>query len=318
MRKFRWFSALAVLALAACGDSAGNCSSSFTASCGSGTTASVAKLTLLTDLAQVPSDGSKSATITAQVLDANNNVMTGVVVVFQASSGALIPTQPTTDPAGLALASLGAGSDPSNRTITVTASVGATMATVPVTVNGTTLALSGPTNLVLNSTGNFSVVVTNSANQGIAGVAVTLTSREWQYHHAGGDDYRQQWPPDLHACRDDRWHGYHHGERARADADGIGGRQHAELQHHGASERCPGTLNTPQTVTVTWLNNGVPQVGKLVTFATTRGTLTPGHANDRCERPRQRVDQLARRRACGDRCQRYGRERAAQSRFRRG
>ena len=276
MRKFRWFSALAVLALAACGD-AGNCSSAFTASCGSGgtPTPTVAKLTLLTDLAQVPSDGSKTATITAQALDANNNVMTGVVVVFQASTGALLPTQPTTDASGLALATLGAGSDPSNRTITVTASAGATTATVPVTVNGTTLALSGPPNLVLNNTGNFSVVATNSAGQGIAGVAVTLTSSlgNTVTPTATNTDASGRLNFTVTASK---------GGTDTLTATALGQQQTTTVdistQSFNITTPASGTqvaLGTSQTVTVTWLNNGAPVAGQPVAFAATRGTLTP-------------------------------------------
>lgn len=275
MRKLRWFSALAMLALAACGDSAGNCDSSFTASCGGGTTSTVAKLTLLTDLAQVPSDGSKTATITAQALDASNNVMTGVVVVFQASSGALLPTQPTTDASGIALASLGAGSDPSNRTITVTASVGSTTATVPVTVNGTTLALSGPPNLVLNNTGSFTVAVTNSAGQGIAGVDVTLTSSlgNTLTPAATSTDSGGRLIFTLDATN---------GGTDTITATALGQTQTATVdistQSFNITAPASGTqvsLGTPQTVTVTWLNNGAPVAGQPVTFAATRGTLTP-------------------------------------------
>jgi len=275
MRKLRWFSALAVLALAACGD-AGNCSSAFTASCGSGTTTTtVAKLTLLTDLAQVPSDGTKTASITAQALDANNNVMTGVVVVFQASSGALIPTQPTTDTAGLALANLGAGSDPSNRTITVTATAGTTTATVPVTVNGTTLALSGPPNLVLGNTGSFTVVVTNSAGQGIPGVAVTLTSSLGNALTPGatGTDNSGRLTFTLTATN---------GGADTITAAALGQTQTASVdistQSFNITAPASGTkvsLGTAQTVTVTWLNSGAPVAGQPVTFAATRGTLTP-------------------------------------------
>jgi polyisoprenoid-binding protein YceI len=276
MRKLRWFSALAMLALTACGGSAGNCSSAFTASCGTGgTTTTVAKLNLLTDLAQVPSDGTKTATITAQALDANNNVMTGVVVVFQASSGALIPKQPTTDASGLALANLGAGSDPSNRTITVTASVGATTATVPVTVNGTTLALSGPPNLVLGNTGSFTVVVTNSAGQGIPGVAVTLASSlgNTLTPAATGTDNNGRLTFTLTATN---------GGADTITASALGQTQTASLaistQSFNITAPANGTkvsLGAPQIVTVTWLNNGAPVAGLPVTFAATRGTLTP-------------------------------------------
>src|SRR5579862_5679195 len=167
MRNLRWLLALVPLALAACGGGTNACGSSFEAGgASSGPPAPVvASLTLITSLAQVPSDGSKSATITALARDANNNVMTGVSVAFLATSGALVPTQPKTDANGLALATIDAGTDPSNRTITITASAGTATATVPVNVNGTTLALSGPTNLVLNNTGSYSVVLTNSSGQ---------------------------------------------------------------------------------------------------------------------------------------------------------
>jgi hypothetical protein len=230
---------------------------------------------LLTDLAQVPSDGTKTATITAQALDANNNVMTGVVVVFQASSGALILKQPTTDASGLALANLGAGSDPSNRTITVTGSVGATTATVQVAVNGTTLALSGPPNLVLSNTGNFSVVVTNSAGQGIAGVAVTLTSSlgNTLTPAAPGTDNNGRLTFTLTATN---------GGTDTITASALGQSQTATVaistQSFNITAPASGTkvsLGTAQTVTVTWLNNGAPVAGQPVTFAATRGTLTP-------------------------------------------
>jgi len=198
-----------------------------------------------------------------------------VVVVFQATSGALIPTQPTTDASGLALASLGAGSDPSNRTITVTASVGATTATVPVSVNGTTLALSGPPNLVLNNTGSFTVVVTNSAGQGISGVAVTLTSSlaNTLTPAATSTDSSGRLTFTLAATN---------GGTDTITASALGQTQTATVdistQSFNITAPANGTnvsLGASQTVTVTWLNNGAPVAGQPVTFAATRGTLTP-------------------------------------------
>lgn len=276
MRTLRWFSALALLALAACGGNAGNCDSAFTSSCSSGgPPVTVANLTVITSLAQVPSDGSKSATITALARDANNNVMTGVVVTFQASSGALTPTQPTTDANGVATATLAAGTDPSNRTITVTATAGNTAATVPVTVNGTTLALSGPSNLVLNNSGNFSVVLTDSAGQGISGAAVTLTSANGNTiaSAAAVTDATGRLNFTVTATA---------GGNDTITAAALGQAQTAAVaistqsfNFTAPANNTKVSLGASQTVTVTWLNNGAPVAGQAVTFAATRGILTP-------------------------------------------
>ena len=277
MRILRWIPALALLALSAsCGGNAGNCDSAFTASCGSGTTTSqVAKLTLLTDMAQLPSDGSKTATITAQALDANNNVMPDVTVVFQTDSGALTPTQPVTDASGLATASVNAGSDPTNRTITVTATAGSTSATVPVSVSGTAVALSGPSNLVLNNTGAYSVLVTDSSGQGISGAAVTLASSAGNAITAGSSstDGNGRMTFTVNATNGGT-------DTITATALGQSQTKAVSISTQDFTIAVTGSstvaLNTPVTVTVTWLNNGAPVVGQPVTFAATRGTLVPG------------------------------------------
>jgi Bacterial Ig-like domain (group 1) len=277
MRKLRWLSALLTLALAACGGSTNDCGSSFMNGCASSgpPPPTVASLTLLTSLAQVPSDGSKSATITALARDANNNVMTGISVAFSASSGALVPTQPKTDANGLALATVDSGTDPSNRTITVTATAGTATATVPVIVNGTTLALSGPSNLVLNSTGNYTVVLTNSSGQGISGIPVTLTS-------SNGNTFTAPTPNTDSSGRLSFTVTAKNGGADTISAAALGLTHALSLavstQSFNITSPADGTkvaLGVPQIVTVTWLNNGAPVVGQAVTFAASRGTLVP-------------------------------------------
>ena len=277
MRILRWFPGLALLALAAsCGSGAGNCDSAFTASCGSTTpVVTVTKLTLLTDMAQLPSDGSKSATITAQALDANNNVMPDITVVFQTDSGALTPTQPVTDASGLATATVSAGSDPTNRTITVTATAGTMTATVPVSVTGTAVALSGPSNLVLNNTGDYSVLVTNSSGQGIAGTPVTLTSSASNTITASSPNTDSNGRVTFTVMASN-------GGTDTITATALGQTQTkpVSISTQDFTIAVAGSstvaLNTPATVTVTWLNNGAPVAGQPVTFAATRGTVVPG------------------------------------------
>ena len=232
-------------------------------------------VTMLTSAPQIPSDGSKSATISALIRDANNNVVSGVAVSFQASSGSLIITQGKTDATGTATATLSAGSDASNRAVTVTASAGTATATVSVNVTGTTLTLSGPSNLVLTNTGSFSVALTNSAGQGIAGATVTLTS-------ANGNTLT---PTTL--STDSTGRGSFTVTATASGADTIsavayGLTQKATLTVSAQSFNVTAPANNTkvilgntQSITVTWLNNGVPVVGQAVTFAATRGTLVP-------------------------------------------
>jgi hypothetical protein len=134
-------------------------------------------LTLSTSVPQITSaSGSPPALIKALVVDANNNVVTGTTVNFQASSGALTVTQGVTDATGTATATLGAGTNQQNRAITVTATAGTSTATIQVDVVGTTLTVSGPTSLVQGAMGTYTISLTDSGSNGISGQPVTLTS----------------------------------------------------------------------------------------------------------------------------------------------
>jgi hypothetical protein len=112
-------------------------------------------ISVITSLPQIPSDGTKPATITALVRNAQNQFVSGVAVNFTATSGGLTVTQATTDASGAATATLSAAGDQTNRTITVTATAGSESATVPVQVIGTTLTLTGPSSLVQGSQGTW-------------------------------------------------------------------------------------------------------------------------------------------------------------------
>ncbi len=175
----------------------------------------------------------------------------------------------------MALATIDSGTDPSNRTITVTAAAGGATATVPVSVNGTSLALSGPSNLVLNNTGNYSVVLTDSAGQGIAGAAVTLTSANGNTLTPGSPNTDSSGRMNFTATATA-------GGTDTITAAALGLQQTLTLsvstQSFNITAPADGThvaLGASQTVTVTWLNNGVPVAGQAVTFAATRGTLSP-------------------------------------------
>jgi Bacterial Ig-like domain (group 1) len=133
-------------------------------------------ITLETSSPQIPSDGSKPATITALVRDASNNFVTGATVQFSSTSGGLTVTNGTTDANGAATAVLTDAGDQTSRTIDITATVGNATATVPVTVIGTAVSITGASNLVLNGMGTYTVALTDSSGKGIAGKTIAITS----------------------------------------------------------------------------------------------------------------------------------------------
>jgi hypothetical protein len=238
-------------------------------------TQSQQSLTALTSLAQIPSDGSKSATITALVRDAKNNVVPGVTVGFQASSGALTVTQAVTDATGLASATLTAGADPTDRSITITASVGSATSQVTVAVTGTTLSLACPPNLVLNSTANCSATLANSAAQGISGTTVMVSSAK--SNTLSGTTLTTDGSGRVTFTL----LGVNGGtDTVTATSLGLSQQTSVAVSTQSFNITAPAsgtnvTLGTAQQVTVTWLNNGVPVANQPVAFAATRGTIAP-------------------------------------------
>ena len=235
-------------------------------------------LSLVTDSPQIPSDGSKAANLSASLRDANNNALAGVTVQFAATSGVVTATQAVTDANGVAKATLNAGSDPTNRQITVTATAGATRAMLTVSVSGTSLTMSGPSNLVLGSSGSCSVVLTNSAGQGIPNSTVTLSSADGNTLSATTltTDSSGRATFNLTAVVGGT-------DTVTAVAEGLSQHILVVVSTQSFNITTPAASQTPtkvnlgtnQTITVTWLNNGAKQVGLPVTFAATRGTLVP-------------------------------------------
>jgi hypothetical protein len=244
-------------------------------------------VTLTTSLPQIPSDGSKTALITALVRDANNNFVAGVPVSFMASSGGLTlnagangAAAGTTDANGMATATLSTAQDPTNRVITVTVTGGSAKATVPVTVTGSTLSVVGSPSLVLNSQGTYTVSLLNSSNAGIPGQTVTLTS-------ANGNTVTPatfvtnstgQQSVTLTATKSGP------DTLTASGLTNLTGTQAVSVSAQSFQFTAPATTSTnvnlgvTQPLTVTWTVSGVPQANQTVSFAATRGTLSAATA----------------------------------------
>jgi hypothetical protein len=235
----------------------------------------VGSMTLSTSTPTIPSDGSNPATITAIVQDTSNRFLANVPVVFTTSSGGLAIAQASTNASGAATATLSTASDPTNRTITVTAVAGGITRTVVVNVVGSRLAIQGPAALVLGANAAYTVSLVDSADRGISGRALAVTSARGNTLSA----------PSL--TTDSTGRATVNVTIANAGNDtltvtglGLTTTQPISVNSDSFTFTTPADaaeipLATPTTVSVRWLTNGAPVLaGTPVTFTTTRGTIT--------------------------------------------
>jgi hypothetical protein len=142
-----------------------------------------ASIQLVASSSQLPSDqfGLTTVTITAIAKDSNNNVISGIPIIFGAdNNGSLVVdpvVAPFTNSFGFATAELSNSiGDARNRTINVTATDGNVSASTSVDVVGTTLTVSGPAALAQNDTAPYTIILADAGGAGISGENVTVTS----------------------------------------------------------------------------------------------------------------------------------------------
>ena len=239
----------------------------------SGTSGTQSSLSIETSLPQIPSDSSKAATITVLVRNASNNFVSGVPVSFAASSGGLTVTQGTTGSSGQATAVLSPAGDPTNRNITVTATVGSSKATIVIPVVGTTLTLTGPSSLVIGSSGTYNVTLDDAGKNPITATSVTVASpgntvtpTTITTNAAGSGTFQVT-------------AGKAGSDIVTASALGQSASQDLAVSNQSFTFTAPAAnalspLNQALGVTVHWTDNGAPVVGQTVSFASTRGTLS--------------------------------------------
>ncbi len=235
----------------------------------------VGSLTLSTSTPTIPSDGSNPATITAVVQDTSNRFLASVPVVFTTSSGGLAIAQASTNTSGAATATLSTASDPTNRAITVTAVAGGITRTVVVNVVGSRLSIAGPPALVQGAGAQYTVSLVDSADRGITGRALTVTSARANTLSASS------------LTTDSTGRATFNVTIANAGNDtitvtglGLTATQPISVNSDSFTFTTPAEaaeipLATSQTVTVRWLTGGSPvAAGTPITFTTTRGTVT--------------------------------------------
>lgn len=288
MRKFGFLGVItAVLALSLAGCGGGDPSSfasTTSSSSSSGVTNGASSITLISSLPQLPSNNSKPATITAIVKNANNAVVAGANVTFSTTSGVIAPTATSvtgsiagvTDSNGEAEAVLSTPGDPSNRTLTITASVGTVTQTIGVAVVGTSLSLTGPSSLIQGSTGTFSASLADSGGQGISNTTVAVSSAKGNTLSAANltTDATGHVTFTLTAANAGN-------DTVTVTALGVSASQPVAVSAQNFTFTSPANntsvaLGVSQVVTLVWLNNGAPVTNTAVSFSTTRGLFTGG------------------------------------------
>ncbi len=275
--KFIFYIVCALL-ITACGsdDAFTDSSSGNTSDDDATTTATVQTLTLVTSNIQLPSDGSDSVTITATVKDAGNALMSGVPVSFSATSGNLTVIQRETNDSGQAIATISAGNDPTNRTVTVTATSGSASDGIDVNVFGTQLTIDGPSSLVFGATGIWTVQLKDSGGDGIGNELIEVTSELGNTPSPADGTFETDTNGQVRLEVTANNGG---SDTLTVSALGMTVTTKVTISNDEFNFTVPAAgaeipLNTNRAVTVRWRKAGSPQANQAINFSATRGTLS--------------------------------------------
>lgn len=282
---------VAVLLIAACNsDDAFN--GNGTAGGGNGNTgegtAQVASVTLLSGSPQLGSNPEQSVSITAIVRDANNNLLSGVPVTFAATSGSLeLPagggnSQPETNSSGQVTATLSAGGDYTNRTITVTASGGQVSSSVDVAVTGTSLTISGAGSAAFTDETELLIELKDSVNEPVPNRTLSVSSDLGNPISASTLTTSSTGRVIVIVTADTAGEDVIRAEGSGASAShalNVSG-DHFQFLAPDSGEMLD--MGECAEIRVEWLQNGSAAVSETVNFSTTRGTL---HTDAGCTTP---------------------------------
>lgn len=234
-----------------------------------------ATIEVITSNPQLQSDGGIPVIISALVKDINNNFIEGATVQFAADSGGIEQINTVTGTDGVATARLSTQSDPTNRVIVVTASTGDLSDSVNVDVIGTNLQITGPLNLAQGAVDTFTLVLNNANGQGISGRTIDITSS------LGNTLSAQSLTTDSSGQAQFDYTAVNGGtDSVVASALGESVSATVQIADDSFAFIAPAAnteinLNTNQTVTLRWSQNNAPVVGQSVSFAATRGMVSP-------------------------------------------
>lgn len=236
-----------------------------------------ASLRLLVSSPEMASDGSTPITLTALVRDANNNFVEGSDIQFAATSGGVKVTAGTTDEDGRATGQLSTGGDQTNRIITVTATEEASGLTAVqnIQVKGTKISITGAKTLNLSQTTALTLVLADSGGNPIANQTLAVTSALGNTLSAASltTDFAGAATVNVTATAAGS-------DTISATALGTTGSFALTVAAAGTTVygfTAPAStdvdINAAQPLEVCWTDAGAAQVGRTITFTTTRGVF---------------------------------------------
>ncbi|HRO57913.1 MAG TPA: Ig-like domain-containing protein [Burkholderiaceae bacterium] len=265
------------LAVAACGGGSGAGAGGAGDLVGAGPTA--AQIIATASSPSLASDGSGSVTITAVVKDADNRTMANQPISFgTADAGAQLSIGGNaTDDNGTASATL-LITNKANRVIPVTVTSGTLSSSVAIDVVGTAITLSGPSSIVLGAPTSYTVTLRDSGGAAIGNAAVSASSVAGNAISPASitTDSAGQATLSLTGAQPGQ-------DRLTVSALGASAVQELAVSGTQISFSSPVAgaevdVGSSQVVQVTFVENGVAQVGVPVNFSATRGTLSSASA----------------------------------------
>src|SRR2546429_4735628 len=140
------------------------------------------RIQLLASSPQMPSSGTVTVDLTAVVVDANGQAVSGASVVFSTGTDPsafitnILPSGGVTDATGSVTATLKLGFNKSNRFISVTATTQGATAATGVDVTGTAITVSGNSSLALGASTALTFSLKDSAGSARPGLNMTPAS----------------------------------------------------------------------------------------------------------------------------------------------
>ena len=133
-------------------------------------------INLLSDSPQIGTAPNSEVTITASFQDDKGVLLPDIPISFSTSGAALQVINSSTDESGNAQAILRNPNDQRNRSISVAASAGGMTETITIEATGTSISVSGPTAVSIGATGRYTIRLTDSEGNGIAGEEIDIES----------------------------------------------------------------------------------------------------------------------------------------------
>jgi len=251
------------------------------------------QISLFASTQQLASSGAQEIELTSIVKDDDNNLVQGAVVSFSSDSGQIQVTKGVTEADGQATATLRTSNEPTNRVINILATSGLVTDEVAVEVIGTDVQLSGSSSLALNDENTYIVKVLDSDGNGIVNTEVLLALED---SSGANISLPSSVITDFTGQATFNAVGTTGGSNAiSASALGASTSQTVTVQadsflftnfnnmngDFNPDSSLPEVgLSDSATLTLEWLRSGVPVPdGTLISFTTTRGTLSTNSAS---------------------------------------